>query len=489
MIPRSRHPSKPSDLLSLSSHATNTIFQDMDETSSAPPPSSACVRAVLQRISDLDSRSPVPTQDYPPISSIPRTSPERLQRATPKQCPDEHIPTSSPEANDYLYDHTASTPTVLYLAYGSNLSAQIFLGKRGIRPISTVNVLAPSLRLTFDLPGYPYEDPCFANTAPRKVPKVPKVPDHPTLPPGLDPPQYLFPPSRSPSGGLIGDRVGQGLAGSNNVPTSNAYGDPVWDRGLVGVVYEVTPEDYATIVRTEGGGTLYQNVLCPCIPIPQNVGVPEKPPFPELPRPFLAHTLYAPRIPTKPGDGDGNEAGNGDDDDGDGDDGDDKGPLDKLKDWWREKLLQPLRPDPEYAQPSARYLGLIVEGAAEHGLPDDYQNWLARLQPYTITTRRQAIGQFLFLGVMKPLISIFLALSSWLADDRGKIPAWFALIMETVIHLVWVAYDRVFKPVFGDGERTEDEEEKRRRRGSRRVLRKKRRVVGDDEEKLGLLRL
>ena len=41
--------------------------------------------------------------------------------------------------------------TVLYLAYGSNLCNETFRGVRGIRPLSQVNVMVPSLRLTFDL--------------------------------------------------------------------------------------------------------------------------------------------------------------------------------------------------------------------------------------------------------------------------------------------------------------------------------------------------
>lgn len=436
----------------------------MMQTSSTPPPRSSCAKAIFNSIWDLDFKPTVPTPDYPPISSIPRTSPARLQRATPKQCPDKHILSSTREANDFLYDHTASTPTVLYLAYGSNLCAQTFLGQRGIRPISAVNVSAPSLRLTFDLPGVPYKEPCFANTAPRKIPKVPKPP---TLPPGFDPPQYLFPPSTKTD--------------------AQRSGDPAWNMGLIGVVYEVTPEDYTTIVKTEGGGSSYQDILCPCIPIPQKVGMPEKPPYPGLPRPFLAHTLYAPRIPTKPGDGDEDEVGRADDDDND-DDGDDKSPLDKLTDWWREMLLKPMRPDPDYAQPSARYLKLIMDGAAEHGLPDDYQAWLARLQPYTITTFRQSIGQYLFLWLVLPIVGILIALCGWLADDRGHVPAWLGLILETVFHLVWLAYDGLLKPMFGDGERTEDEEEKRRRWASRRVLRKRKSPrFGGDEEKMRLM--
>lgn len=463
----------------------------MEQASSSPK--SSCVKATLDRVWDLEFKSQVPTQDYPPVSSIPRTSPDRLQRATPKESPADHIPSSSPAANDYLYDHTASVPTVLYLAYGSNLCAQTFLGQRGIRPVSAINVSAPSLRLTFDLPGIPYKEPCFANTALRKVPKHPPIPDPPGKVPDLPhPPPYTFPPkSEKTEGRSHKDQSTTPISrGVHQDVRKNAYGDPEWDKGLIGVVYEVTPEDYATIIKTEGGGSAYQDILVPCIAIPNKVGIPEDPPIPELPKPFFAHTLFAPRIPKKPDDGDDNDDKNSTrardgDDGGDGDDGDDKSPLDRLKDWWQDMLLRPIRPDPEYAQPSARYLKLITDGAAEHGLPDEYQEWLAKLQPYTITSRRQTIGQYIFLGLAMPVMGLFLGLSKWLADDRGKIPLWVGLFMETLFHLVWLGYDRVFKPVFGDGERTEDEEERRRLQGARRVLRKS--TVIRDEEKLGLL--
>lgn len=464
----------------------------MEQSSSFPR--SSCVKATLDRVWNLNFKSQVPTQNYPPVSSIPRTSPDRLQRATPKESPADHIPSSSPAANDYLYDHTASVPTVLYLAYGSNLCAQTFLGQRGIRPVSAINVSAPSLRLTFDLPGIPYQEPCFANTALRKVPKHPPIPDPPGKVPDLPhPPPYTFPPkseeaeekpSRDQNPTVLGNRAHQSVG-------KNAYGDPEWDKGLIGVVYEVTPEDYATIIKTEGGGSAYQDILVPCIAIPNKVGIPEDPPIPELPKPFFAHTLYAPRIPKKPDDGDDDgdkkarRARDGGGDGGDGDDGEDKSPLDRLKDWWQDMLLQPIRSDPEYAQPSARYLKLIMDGAAEHGLPDEYQDWLAKLQPYTITSRRQTIGHYLFLGLFMPLMSLFLELSKRMADDRGKIPLWLGLFMETMFHLVWMGYDRVFKPLFGDGERTEDEEERRRYRGSRIMLRHS--TIIKDEEKLGLI--
>ncbi|PAV14804.1 gliotoxin biosynthesis [Pyrrhoderma noxium] len=53
---------------------------------------------------------------------------------------------------------------VWYLAYGSNLNPKVFEGRRGIKPLEKRNVLVPGLELTFDLAGFPYFEPRFANT-------------------------------------------------------------------------------------------------------------------------------------------------------------------------------------------------------------------------------------------------------------------------------------------------------------------------------------
>jgi hypothetical protein len=67
------------------------------------------------------------------------------------------------------------------------------------------------------------------------------------------------------------------------------------------------------------------------------------------------------------------------------------------------------------------------------------------------------------------------------ADENGRVPRWMAVYMAVLFNLVWMAYDNVFKPVFGDGERTEktDQYDGRRRRGS--ILRRGSEAV--DEEK------
>ncbi|KAL8816713.1 MAG: hypothetical protein Q9223_004318, partial [Gallowayella weberi] len=283
-----------------------------------------------QRVSAAICRTWTTTHTKPPPSAtlhpkLPPISDHRLRTSLQE----EPLPDLQPPNIETL-KHTSKDQTYLYLAYGSNLCASTFRGVRGIRPLAALNVLVPDLVMTFALPGLPYTEPCFANTAYRTSPSTP-------------PAQH---------------------ANSNDekTPLLPTYSNPHWNKGMVGVVYEVTPSDYAHIIATEGGGASYQDVLVSCHPLdPISPSVPLHPQTP----PFKAHTLYSPI--SQPGG------------------------SDPPKDGGRYS-----RPDPEYAQPSRRYLHLITTGAAEHALPHEYREYLARLQPYTITTAGQRMGRFVF---------------------------------------------------------------------------------------------
>jgi len=270
-----------------------------------------------------------------------------------------NLPTTSAERLS-----ATNSKTILYLAYGSNLSAETFKGNRGIKPISAINVHVPSLNLTFDLAGIPYTEPCFANTSLRTI------------------------PTQSPK-------------------THNEHG---WHKGLVGVVYEVTPEDYRTIIATEGGGASYTDIIVECYTLPAGKKTIDAEPSGAT---FKAHTLYSPR--------DGNKSS---------------------------------RPDPTYAQASARYLKLLTDGGEEHCLPDEYMAYLHNLQPYTITTYRQSVGKYIFATLWMPIILALFGLGKSLADEGGKIPAWLAKLYAILFWALWLSYDVVFKPLYGDGERT-----------------------------------
>ena len=317
------------------------------------------------------------------------------------------LPTLPPPTGERMKQSQAETPldlqhltptdsqTVLYLAYGSNLCYETFQGRRGIRPLAQVNVVVPSLRLAFDLPGIPYTEPCFSNSGLRN-------------------------PAPRAAAAVDDDDGDEEKTPLLAPPAAAEYHKDRWKKGLVGVVYEVTLKDYAHIIATEGGGTGYKDVLVDCHPLRDDGDgddddddehtVPEHP----TSRPFKAHTLFAP-----------SESGG------------------RLK-----------RPDPSYAQPSARYLKLMTDGAEEHRLPRDYRDYLYGIRPYTITTTRQRVGQVVFNTVWLPLFLLMLSLAEAFQDKRGVSPKWLAVLSNAIVNGAWASYDRVFRPLFGDGERT-----------------------------------
>ncbi|GME63005.1 FAR-17a/AIG1-like protein [Neofusicoccum parvum] len=305
------------------------------------------------------------------------TSLNRATAATRSLRPALLAPFSQEPALDleHITDTIEKEKTVLYLAYGSNLCYETFQGKRGIKPLAQVNVVVPSLRLTFDLPGIPYIEPCFSNSALRT-------------------------PTQDNEKHTVSEKAPL-LANTAD------YHKDRWKKGLVGVVYEVTLADYKHIIATEGGGTAYKDVLVDCYPLLDVDVVPGHP----TNQPFKAHTLFAP-----------------------------------VQDGGRLK-----RPDPSYAQPSARYLKLITDGAEEHSLPQDYKDYLYDIRSYTITTKRQRFGQIVFATVWMPVFLLMINLQEAFQDKNGNSPKWAAAFAAAVINAAWASYDGVFKKIFGDG--------------------------------------
>ena len=299
---------------------------------------------------------------------------------------------------EYYRRSDSERGTYLYLGYGSNLSNETFRGKRGINPLSQVNVQVPSLRLTFDLPGIPYKEPCFANSG-RRDPDSDRAPEDDA-----------------------GDVTSEKSPFFQQQTRRDKYRKDRWHKGLIGVVYEVTPEDYAHIIQTEGGGSSYQDILVECHPFAALDPAEPVPQNPTLP-PFKAHTLFAPA----------------------------RDPNDSPDEGGRFQ-----RPDPSYAQASARYLQLIKDGAQELGLPNEYQDYLRSLRPYTITSFKQRVGQGLLIAFWAPLIALIFALGKMFADEKGREPGWLVALSGSVFKAVWTSYDNAFKGMFGDGERTID---------------------------------
>ncbi|KAL8767762.1 MAG: hypothetical protein Q9209_005848 [Squamulea sp. 1 TL-2023] len=351
----------------------------------------------------------------PPNPRLPPISEDRLRSSLDEQDRPGHQPLDP----SLLQDASKQDETYLYLAYGSNLASSTFRGVRGIQPLAALNVVVPELVMTFDLPGLPYTEPCFANTAYRT-------------------------PSSSPSNFSLPQVPRTQFSDEEKTPLLPTYTNPHWPKGLVGVVYEVTPQDFAHIIATEGGGASYHDVLVTCHPLsPTSDTVPSHPNTP----PFKAHTLYSPISPPgTPPPKDGNRF---------------------------------QRPDPSYAQPSKRYINLITTGASEHALPQEYRDYLDELQPYTITTQGQRIGRFVFMMTWMPIIRAVFGLNKTFSDERGRSPGWLVRLLGWVFAGVWVTYDGWMKGVFGDGERTIEDEGKE---GRRRLVKRRREVVVGEKE-------
>lgn len=369
--------------------------------------------------SDSSAHTSVTTQP------LPRPSKRRQSESLKEQPFDLEAPPNTPlhELNGGL----EAPRTVFYLAYGSNLCHETFQGRRKIKPLSAVNVVVPELIMTFDLAGIPYLEPCFANTRYRS-PKSTTSSN----------PRDEKDDSSSASAPLI-------QSPTPSLQKKN-YHNPYWPKGLVGVVYEVTLKDFAQIIATEGGGASYQDVLVDCYELaPGSSTVPDHPTV----QPFRVHTLYSP------------PATNGG----------------RSSSWSKNSTsLEPQtnnnkssarssRPNPDYAQPSARYLNLLTTGADEHDIPQEYKTYLHQLRPYTVTTLRQRIGALVLKAVWFPLLMTVLMANRKFADDKGKTPKWLAAISGAIFTGVWVSYDYFFKYIFGDGERTIENDGGGRRRG------------------------
>lgn len=290
--------------------------------------------------------------------------------------------------------------TVLYLAYGSNIASKTFLGSRGIKPVSLINVYVPELRLTFDLAGLPYEEPCFATTRYRHI------------------------PDNNGDNSLVED---PGL-GEEKAPLFSLEGcndeRKRWHKPLIGVVYEITFDDYAWMIATETGGRGYNVAVVDCYPFPDSYNPADEVPEHPITQPFKAHCLVSLIA--------------------DQDDEDSLSTQDSR-----------IRPDPTYAQPSARYLSIIIAGAEENDLPLSYRTYLSQLHAYRITTTRQRIGRAIFLVLFGPLFKLILYLTRVFAEPDGNSPAWLAVVASVGHSCMWSCYDLVFARVFGDGERTE----------------------------------
>ena len=314
--------------------------------------------------------------------------------------PPPHAPSPATEASPLLgtpRSNDPAEPTVFYLAYGSNLSASTFLGRRGIRPLSSLPVYVPGYILVFNLPGIPYWEPCFANLKKLTDDSKSHVPD-------------------------LGSDVSEIMTRIEETGKDEAKDKEMWANSLIGVVYEVTMSDYARIIETEGGGQSYRDIEVPCLVLPSSLtptspsaddsGISDARSIPSgsvSPKIITAHTLLAPASV-----------------------------------YHRTGL-----------QASPRYLNLLITGAGEHALPPAYVQHLKSLHAYHRTTWRQSIGGSILLVTALPLVIITFKIAQLFTDKKtGKAPSWIGWFRESVFKINWGVHDYVFQWIFGSGAHT-----------------------------------
>jgi len=96
-------------------------------------------------------------------------------------------------------------------------------------------------------------------------------------------------------------------------------------------------------------------------------------------------------------------------------------------------------------RPSARYLGLVREGARENDLPREYQDWLESFEPYEIPRGPGRLGQVLMASSVLPIflwqiaaLKIFVGVF-----HRDLVPRWHYQAMRIVR---WVP-NRILYPI------------------------------------------
>lgn len=282
-------------------------------------------------------------------------------------------------------------------------------------------MLVEGLELTFDLPGMPYLEPRFANCR--------------------------FAAGRSDSISFEKDGEKWKEEKSNAEKSQERSVDPVVLNGpwtgkgaLIGVIYLVSPKDFARVIATEGGGSAYKlvavegRVLAPETRVQDDKHYRSMSSMEVTGEVVRAYTLLAPASRTRQTPG----------------------------------------------EPSSRYLSLIKEGAEgksestfldptltydsffshycihpESSLPATYQSYLASLTPYSPKSLRQKLGRVLIVSTWIPVIAVLVILGIVLADADGHFPAWINSSQETLSRAMWDNYDKVWLKRFGDGERSE----------------------------------
>ncbi|RHZ55538.1 gamma-glutamylcyclotransferase family protein [Aspergillus thermomutatus] len=263
---------------------------------------------------------------------------------------------------------------IWYFAYGSNMASETFRQHRGITPLAAVPVRIPGWALTFDIYGIPYREPAFSSISP-------------------------IPFSDSGTG------------------DENEKRDPALPP-VHGVAYLLDRRSWYSVVRSEGGGTAYDEVevLAEALrahACDENGDLQLLGDEPNQPGRFHVTTLvrgYGPTVPRCP---------------------------------------------------SLRYKNIILDGAREADLPRKYRSYLATL-PFYDPPRNgwRRLGAVLFLALWAPIMAaaekLTGATANW--DGKGNCPSWVKKVVRLILLLMWLHHDWLHAPLFGRGDGWDDDD-------------------------------
>ncbi|CZT16519.1 related to gliotoxin biosynthesis protein GliK [Ramularia collo-cygni] len=110
----------------------------------------------------------------------------------------------------------------------------------------------------------------------------------------------------------------------------------------------------------------------------------------------------------------------------------------------------PRRPN---AAPSSRYLGLLIQGAKESGLPESYQAYLRSLLSFTPpNTFRERLGACIFLFFGRRIMRQLAGMVKAATNEHGVCPSWYGDLIYYIYTSFWIVHDWMFAPVFGRGD-------------------------------------
>ncbi|KAI9149059.1 Gamma-glutamyl cyclotransferase gliK [Paramyrothecium foliicola] len=103
--------------------------------------------------------------------------------------------------------------------------------------------------------------------------------------------------------------------------------------------------------------------------------------------------------------------------------------------------------------PSKRYMGLLIRGAHEKSLPQQYQERLLAQPTFEPTpTSRFELGRRTFNMVwMRAQYWIEKAVHR-LKDAEGNVPKWFLGVFDCLLYTMWFQHDYVHSNIFGRGD-------------------------------------